>query len=107
MRLFCARHRNISNYANNTQSLHELRENRLREIAMISRKDVHRCEEMFLGVASLVQKLYLGTVRFLCDTRRFKLPEKIRIRGDITAIPIYMTREPKYNIQKDAVLLTF
>lgn len=74
---------------------------------MISRKDVHRCEEMFLGVASLVQKLYLGTVRFLCDTRRFKLPEKIRIRGDITAIPIYMTREPKYNIQKDAVLLTF
>jgi len=79
----------MSNFANNTQSLHELRENSLREIAIISRKEVHRCGEMFPGGASLVQKLYPGAERFLYETRRFKLPKKIRIHGDITAIPVY------------------
>jgi len=48
MRLFCARHRNISNYANNMQSFHEQREQSKR-IAIISRKMVHRCGEMFPG----------------------------------------------------------
>jgi len=92
MRLFCARHRNISNYANNTQSLHELRNNSLREIALIYRREVHRCGEMFPRGASLVQKLDLGAVRFLYETGRFKLPEKIRIHGDTTtAIPVCTT----------------
>jgi len=54
----------------------ELRENSLREIAIISRKEVHRCEEMFPRGVSLVQKLDLGAVRFFYETRQFKLPEK-------------------------------
>jgi len=91
MRLFCARHQNINNYANKTQSFHELRENSLREIAIISRREVHWCGEMFLGGASLFQKLDLGAVRFLYETRRFKLPERIGIHGDTAAIPVCTT----------------
>jgi len=66
-----------------------LRENSLREIAIISRKEVHRCAEMFAGGVSLVQKLDLSATKFLYETRHFKIPEKILIHGDTKTPPVY------------------
>jgi hypothetical protein len=88
--------------------LRELKENSLREIVIISRKEVHRCGKMFPERVSLFQKLDLGAVRFPYETKQFKLPEKIRIHGDTTAIPVHTTtlegrREPEYNTRKNAV----
>jgi hypothetical protein len=89
-----------------TQSLRKLRENILREIAIISRKEVYRCAGMFPGGVSLVQKLDLGAARFIYETRQFKVSEKVLIHCDTTAISVYTnlgTGEPKCNIWKDEV----